>query len=483
MRIITINSGKLNYGNFLMISLMLMVVACVPTIVPKTVTQKVPNSYLSSSDSTNAAKLKWKDFFKDSVLVALIDTALINNQELNIILQEIKIAKNEVRARKGLYLPFISPFVGFWGDKSSQFTRTGALDANIPIVNGQSNPAFLPDYLLAANVSWQVDIWKQLRNARKSAVYRYLASVEGKNFMVTNLISHIAFAYYELMALDNQLEIIKANIEIQKNALNVITLEKAAGQVTELAVLRFQAEVSKNQSRQYLLEQKIIETQNLINFLIGKFPRQVQRNSQVFLNLDTDTIPIGIPSQLLDNRTDIRKAEQELTASKLDVKVAKANFYPMLNINGGAGLEALNPGYLVSALPQSLVFYMGGALIAPLVNRNGIKATYLSANAQQIKAAYNYERTVLKAFTEVVNQQANINNLSKSYNFKSQQVDALNRSISIAINLFKYGRADYVEVLLTQRDVLEAKMELIETKKQQLSAKVKMYQALGGGWR
>jgi outer membrane protein TolC len=117
------------------------------------------------------------------------------------------------------------------------------------------------------------------------------------------------------------------------------------------------------------------------------------------------------------------------------------------------------------------------------VNRNAIKAAYYSANARQIQAAYNYERTVLNAYTEVYNQIFNITNLAGSYDLKAQQVEALNRSTDIVINLFKSARADYVEILLTQRDALESKMELIEIKKQQMNAMVKMYQVLGGGWR
>ncbi|MBY0424002.1 MAG: TolC family protein, partial [Cytophagales bacterium] len=203
---------------------------------------------------------------------------------------------------------------------------------------------------------------------------------------------------------------------------------------------------------------------------------------QAFNDLVIDSLNTGIPSQLLENRTDIKQAELDLLASKLDVKVAKANFYPALNITSGIGFEAFNPVFLVTS-PQSIIANMAGALVAPLVNRNAIKATYLSANARQIQSVYNYERTVLKAFTEVVNQQANMSNLAKSYDFKAQQVDALNKSINISINLFKSARADYVEVLMTQRDAIESKMELVETKKQQLHAKVKMYQVLGGGWR
>jgi outer membrane protein, multidrug efflux system len=457
--------------------------ACaVPSIITKTENKNIPASFNNSQDSTSTGVVKWKEFFTDPDLNALIDTALQNNQELNIIMQEITMATNEVMARKGAYLPFLDIGAGAGVDKQGRYTRIGAVDASTEIEPGKTIPDPLPDYLLAANVSWQVDIWKKLRNARKSAIYKFLATVEGKNFMVTHLVSEIANTYYELMALDNQLGILKTNIEIQQNALKIVKLQKEAGMVTELAVQKFTAEVLKNQSRQFYIQQQIIETENRINFLVGRYPQPVQRNSQTFSALLPNTVYAGIPSQLLANRPDIRQAEQQLLAAKLDIKVARANFYPTLMINAGLGYEAFNPKFLLTT-PTSLFYSMAGGLVAPVINRKAIKAEYFSANAKQIQAVYNYERTVLKAFIEVVNQVSNINNLEQSYGLKEQQVAALSEAINISITLFKSARADYMEVLMTQRDAIDARMELIETKKQQMNAMVNIYRALGGGWR
>jgi multidrug efflux system outer membrane protein len=460
----------------------LMYTSCsVPSLVQKKESKAVPSNYKNSRDSTNSAQIKWKEFFTDEQLTALIDTALKKNQEFNIILQEINIAQNEVKARKGQYLPFVTLGAQAGVEKTPRYTRSGAVDANTDIAPGQQFPEPLPDYLVGANVSWEVDIWKKLRNAKKSAVYRYLATTEGKNFMVTHLIAEIANSYYELMALDNQLDILKKNIEIQTNALEIVRLEKQAAKVTELAVRRFEAEVLKNKSRQFYISQQITETENRINFLLGRFPQPVLRNSETFSDLMPDTIHVGIPSQLLENRPDIKQAELELMANKLDVKVAKAYFYPTLNISATIGLEAFNPTYLVTK-SGSFLYSLVGGLMGPLINRNAIKATYYSANARQIQAVYNYERAVLTAYIDVANQLSNIGNLKKSYDLQTKQVQALMQSINISIRLFKSARADYMEVLLTQRDALESRFELIETKKQQMNARVNIYQALGGGW-
>lgn len=451
-------------------------------IVNRTENKTVPESYNSVKDSINTAKTKWKDFFKDPQLTTLIDSALTKNQELNIILQEIKIANNEIRARKGAYLPFMNAGAGAGVDKVGRYTSQGASDATNEIMPGKAFPDPLQNYLFGVNVSWEVDIWKKLRNAKKSALYKYLSTIEGKNFMTTHLISEIANSYYELVALDNQLDILKKNIELYQNSLEIVKLEKQSARVTELAVRRFEAEVLKNQSRLYYIMQQITVTENRINFLAGRFPQPVSRNSKGFTDLAIDTIHAGIPSQLLQNRTDIKQAELALMAAKLDVKAARAAFYPSFIITAGAGYRAFNPKYLIQS-PQSLLYSLAGDLVAPLINRNAIKASFYTANSKQVQAVYSYERAILRAHIEVVNQLSNINNLKKSYDLKEKQVQALTESIDISTTLFKSARADYMEVLLTQRDALESKIELVETKKLQMNALINMYQALGGGWR
>jgi len=460
-----------------------MFAACtVPGLVQKPTKKDLPVAYRDSLDTANTARLNWQAFFTDTHLTSLIDTALKNNQELNILLQEIKVANNEVRARKGAYLPYVNGGAAAGFEKTPKYTRSGAVDATTDITPGQKIPDVLPDYMVGVNLSWEVDIWKKLRNAKKSALLRYLSTTAGKNFMVTHLIAEIANTYFELMALDNQLEILRQNIQIQQNALEIVRLEKTAARVTELAVRRFEAEVLKNQSRQYYILQDIIEAENRINFLVGRFPQPVLRNSTGFKDLPPHDVQVGVPAQLLENRPDVRQAELDLAAADLDVQVAKTYFYPTLNITGVVGLEAFNPSYLVSK-PESMMYSLAGGFFGPLINRNAIKATYYSANARQIQAVFNYQRTVLTAYIEVANQLANIGNLQKSYSLQTKQVRALTESIDISTSLFRSARANYMEVLLTQRDALESKFELIETQKQRMNAMVNAYQALGGGWK
>jgi len=460
---------------------MLFLSACVPALKVREAQRSTPASYVGSTDTTDIAALSRHQFFTDVYLRTLIDSALANNQELNIMLQEIALAKNEVRARKGEYLPFANAGVGAGVEKSGRYTRNGAVEHGLEIDNGKEFPDPLPDLVLGVRASWEVDIWQRLRNAKQAAVMRYLATIEGRNFMVTHLVSEVARSYYELMALDNQLEILRANIAIQQDALAIIRLEKQAAKVTELAVRRFEAEVLKNRSLQFNIQQRIVETENHINFLVGRYPQPVARNAQGFSSLVPDTIYAGLPSQLLSYRPDVRRAELEIAAARLDVRSAKANFYPSLRITAGAGLNAFDASHLVQT-PQSMIYNVFGDLVAPLINRNAIKAAYANANARQLQTVYEYERTLLSAYVDVANQLSNMNNLRNSYTLRSQQVDALSSSITISTDLFRSARADYMEVLLTQRDALESKFELVETRVQQLNAVVNIYQALGGGW-
>ncbi|MBX2909477.1 MAG: efflux transporter outer membrane subunit [Chitinophagales bacterium] len=447
----------------------------------KTENKSVPEGFnTSSQDTTNSAKVKWRNYFNDVNLIALIDTALSKNQELNIVKQEIEIARSEVRTRKGEYLPFLNVGAGVGVDKVGKYTRNGAVEENLNIQPHTKFPEPLGDFMVGVNFSWELDVWKKLRNSKNAAVQRYLASVEGRNFMVTKLVAEIANSYYELLALDNELEMIQRNIELQQNALNIVKQQKEAAQVTQLAVNRFEAQLLNTQNLQYQVKQEIIETENKINFLTGRFPTPIKRDAGSFYSMVFDSISSGVPSQLLQNRPDIRQAEYELAASKLDIKVAKANFYPSFKITAAAGFQAFNP--VVWFNPWSLLYNVLGDMVAPLINRNALVAAYKTSRAKQVQAVYNYERSILNAYNEVVNQLSGIDNYTKSHDTKAKEVDILSQSISISNNLFKSARADYIEVLLTQREALNSRMELIEIKQKQLAAEIDIYKALGGGW-
>ena len=410
----------------------LMLQACgIPIMTSKKADSHLPDSFNQGiSQKSNTATVKWKDFFEDPNLLSLINTAVANNKEVNIMLQRISVAQNEIQARKGAYLPFVNFGAGVDGEKTGQFTRNGAVEENLDLANGQAFPTVLGNYQFGLFSTWELDIWKKLRNATQVARLEYLASIEGKHFLVTNLVAEVANAYYELVTLDNQLENLEQNIAIQQNGLEIVKQLQFYARTTTLAVKRYEAEVAKNQSKQYEILQQITVTENRINFLLGRTPQPIQRASTGFMDIKPKLIKAGIPSQLLQNRPDIRKAELELSAAELNIAVARANFYPSFGIKAGVGFDAFALKFLINT-PESLAATIAGELVAPLVNKNAIIADYKNSNAKQIQAAYEYEQSIINAYTEVANQLSNIDNLDKNYQLKRKQVDALVQSIDV----------------------------------------------------
>ena len=454
--------------------------ACkIPALVGKQENKTVPAYYNTASDTTNIASIKWRNYFTDPYLIALIDSALKNNQELNIALREIEMDKNEIEARKGEYLPFVNVGGAAGVDKTGRYTWDGLSEEDLK-TNPDKGPKYIGDFRTGIYASWELDVWKKLRTAKKSAALKYLSTIEGRNFMVTNMIAEISSSYYELLALDNMMSIIKQNIDLQQSALKMVKLEKEAAKVSQLAVNRFEAQLLHTQNLQYDIQQQIIETENKINYLAGRFSQHVARTNISLNEIPVDMVQSGIPTQLLLNRPDIRQAELTLAASKLDVQVARANFYPSFRLTAGTGFTAFNPGFLFA--PASLLYNLAGDAVGPLINKYGITAVYKNANEKQIISAYEYERTILSACIEVANQLAFINNYKSSYETKSKEVEILNQSVDISNKLFISSKADYIEVLLTQREALDSRIELIETKLKQLQAKVNIYRTLGGGW-
>jgi outer membrane protein, multidrug efflux system len=472
-----------------LLSLSLLLQSCAPSLpkyknVPKEKIEapaQFPNqtNKESVSDATpkeDLVKKSWKLLFQDQKLIALIDTALKDNQELNILSQDVNIANNEVMARQGQYLPKVGIGAGYEYEKSSQYSSKGAADAVANL------PEKMHNRQASINASWEIDIWKKLRNSAKSSYYEYLASVEGRNFAVTQLVAEVANDYYALMSLDNQHEIVEQFIVNLQQAHEVVELQKFAGRSTSLPVRRFDAEIQQNEGRKYQIEQEIIVTENHLNKLLGRLPQPIERSSKEFRETKIQEFNTNIPADLIDNRPDVKQASLRLEAAKLNVKSVKAEFYPSLNIDANLGYKSFNSGHFIDS-PQALFYNIAGGITAPLLNRNAIKADYFSANNKQIQAIYDYEKTFIKAFAEVSNQLAAVENLKHIYKAKSQQVEALSDAFEISNVLFKAARVDYLESLLTRRDYLESQMQLMEAKQQQLSAYVNLYRALGGGWR
>jgi outer membrane protein, multidrug efflux system len=439
----------------------------------------LPADFNGATSSENSSQLGIEEFYNDRMLTCLIEKALFDNRELKILNEDVQIASNEVLARSGAYLPFISVAAGAGLNRFSRFTLDGAGLRDDPYLPGKFFPNPLGNFMGGINLSWQLDIYRQLRNARDAAAQRYVVASERRNYFVTTLVAEIAENFYRLMGLDKRLENLDQIIELQERSLEIAKARKEAARSTELGVLRFQAELLRNRSEKLIINQAIIQGENRINFLVNRYPQRVERVSAGFYDLNIHPLSVGVPSQLLQNRPDIRQAERELAANGLDVKVARVNFFPQLVITGGVGLQSFSLRYLFE--PQAVIGDIAGGLVGPLVNKRAIRAQYLTANARQLQSIYNYQRVILEAFTQVINRVTMVENYSKSIEIKKRQLKTLEAAVQFADLLFQNARIEYLDVLIAQRDLRDARVVLIDTKTEQLSAIVNTYQALGGG--
>lgn len=442
------------------------------TILPKD-TLKVSLASMSR-DSSVTISPAWRDFFQDSVLRSLIDTALQNNHDLKITLQELAIAKSAITAKQGALLPSISANVGAGISKVGRYTAEGAGNVGTELTPGRKIPTVIPDLAPTLQMDWTVDLWGKLNSDKKSAVERYLASEAGQRAIKSQLVADVAENYYALLALDYKLLVMQQYIALQKNAVRIARIQKEADADTQLAVEKFEAELAKAQADEYVLRQSIIETENNLNLLLGRLPQPIARAKSDFLQLPMPAAAHALSTQLLLQRPDVVQAEHALEAAKWDVETARKEFLPSLNLSAAVGLNAFNPKYLVK-LPESLIFSALGSLTAPLINKKAIQANFSQADALQIEALYNYDKALMTAYIEMSTLQSKITNLKQLRQFKQKQDEALMRAVSAAQKLYLNNRATYLEVIDSERGQLDCKMELIDTKLQQLSTLIDMY--------
>ena len=444
--------------------------------------KQMPTTFEDLADTTNIANQSWKEYFADTTLIRLIEQALTGNPDLAIAQQRIEMARADVTFSKGLLLPIVD-VAGFAGQaRTGEFSVNWAGNEGGQFLSGDPLRPTYTDYYIGLQSSWEADVWGKLKNRKKAAVSRFYASAEGRNWVVSNLVSDVALAYYELLSLDENLEIIRETILLQEDALEVVQAQKEAGKANKLAVEQFETQLLSLKGLQKETVQEITEVEYRLNLLLGQYPVSIQRSINAFEDSVIVSLLPGVSSHLAVNRPDIRQAELELMATKADVKAARVAFYPSLGITAGIGYNAFQPQFLFRS-PESIAYNVFGNLTAPLFNRSAIKAEFNFSKANQVEAFYNYQKTLLEAYSEVSLEIRNIRNLQERYELKSSEVDVLTSSIETSSDLFRTGRASYLEVLITQQNALQSRLELIDVREQLYYSKIKLYKALGGGWR
>ncbi len=446
---------------------------------------EMPASYGGTKpDSSSIASLPWRTFYKDTCLMNYIEFALKNNRDIHIASHRVNLSGAELRLVKKNFLPSLSGRVSNSVTKFGEYTMDGI--GNDDTNRSESLPADkqLPspytEWFAGATFDWEIDIWKKLSSRRKAALSRYMSSQEFKHGAISWLISDVAATYYELLGLDQEQRVLEKNLELQKLALELISVQKTGGKVSQLAVDQFEAQMLNTQTQLVEVIQRVKINEATMNRLLGKFPAPINR----YTITQYDTIAkamAGEPEDIMKHRPDIRQAELELLASHADVAAARAAFYPSLTLSGGVGFSAFNLSKWFLT-PGASVYNFASSLAAPIFQGGQIRALYASANARQRIALANYEKTLLGAYYEVYNTLTIVNNLAWQIEVKSQELDVLKRAYNNSNDLFSVGYATYLEVITAQRRMLEAEIELTKIRKEKLKTISILYRALGGGW-
>lgn len=434
------------------------------------------------ADSSNTGIFSPKELFNDPLLIDLIDTVLIHNVSL---LRSqttlIQLEADVLQARTKL-IPKADAYTGYSNRKFGLHTMDGAGNITTTIGDGELIPINLNDFNLGLQASWEIDVWGKLRAQKKASMARLLAAKESQNMIKTWVIEQTVIHYFNLVSFDETKKIIEQNIELNARLVDVLKEQKTAGRVNQLSIQQFEALILNYSNQLILLEQEINTSENELRRLLGKFDGEIKRSSMTGNGLTTLKIDAGLPSQIIENRPDIRQAEQLIVASKADIKAARTAFYPSLSITGNIGYQAYKTRFLFSS-PESIAYGLFGNLMAPLINRGELKANFKRATATQLDAYYGYQDALLTAFTEVNNALFVIKNTDRMISNKKAEMDLLQRSREIASDLFNTNRAGYIEVLFAQQAALSAQLEFIELQKNQFTWKVYLYKAIGGGWK
>lgn len=464
-----------------------LVQGCMPAKpIANTKALTVPGSFTGKKDSATIAAIPWRKFFKDRTLVGLIDTALRNNLNLQNTLHRISVARANLLQAKGLKLPSVEGFISAAADKYGKYTMTGVgnFDTNLsPNVNNDQKVTTSPtqDYFLGIKSTWEIDIWGKLKARKTEAADRLLATEMGRQWVVTQLVAEVAGLYYELLARDKKLEIIKRNIRLQEQGVEIVKAQMEGGRATSLAVQQFNAQLVQTKGLQLETELDIIKLENQVNLLLGKFPGQIPRGDSINRQPVPDIVQAGIPSQLLAQRPDIREAELLLEASKANTTAVRKAFLPSLVLTPYLAFSAFKLPLLFA--DGSLTYGLLGGITQPVFNRNQLKSNYNIATAEQQIAFNNYQQNILQAFGEVMSSLQSIEQYRKIVTVNQEEVQTLTNAVVTSNDLYKNGYASYLEVITAQKGVLDAELNKTLSQKEMQLSLLNLYRSLGGGWQ
>lgn len=412
------------------------------------------------TDTFTVASIPWHEFFTDSKLRTLIDTALVNNSDLRIASLRVEQAEATLSAARMAYLPGISlnPQGGISSYAGDKAVKT---------------------YSLGLSVDWEIDITGRITNEKRGAYANLQQQKNYRQAISTQLVATVANSYYNLLALDQQLSISQQSLEAWDEIIRTLEVRKTVGEGHQASVAQAKASRLEVENTILSLSQQIKTQENSLCSLLGWTPRKIDRSdmkSQKF----PDDITLGVPLQLLENRPDIRQAEYALQSAFYSTNVARSAFYPSLTLGGtvgwtnNSGAAIINPGnWLLNAI---------GSLVQPLFNRGRNIANLKITKAQQEEALIAFQQKLLDAGTEVNDALSQWQNAKQRLNVSAHQIEALEDAVKSTRLLMTYSDSgSYLEVLTAQQSLLSAQLTEAQETFEKIQGIIKLYHALGGG--
>jgi multidrug efflux system outer membrane protein len=429
-----------------------------------------------SEDTLSIATLPYQEFFKEKAISDLIDTALVNNYDMQIALKNIESAALLFSQSKLGNLPALNLQVTANSNRPSDNSLNGL---SISQFTGSTH---IEDYTASLGLSWEADIWRKIASQKNAAGATYLQSAEARKAIQTRLVSNIAQGFYSLIMLDTQLDIAKRNLALNDSTLRIIRMQFDAGQVTSLAIEQAEAQQLVAAGLVPQLEQRINLQENALSILTGAFPKSIARVGKLNAIQVQDQNGTGYPSQMLSLRPDVRSAELELRKANAKVGIAKASMYPSLTITATGGINSFKSSNWFN-IPGSLFGIVAGGIAQPVFQRRQLKTQYDVALVEREKNVLQFRQSVLTAVGEVSDELIKVEKLKDQYAIANRRVTVVQRSLKNANLLFKSGMANYLEVINAQSNALQSELDLATIKTAQLNASVELYRALGGGWK
>ena len=417
----------------------------------------MPESYRMDFPKDSAiSNIPWWQLFNDPVLVDLIDSALVNNRDVQIAISRMQEAQLQIDVAKADYYPLIG------------YNAYGSSLANSE-VSGLSNQVGA-----GVNVSYTADLWQRIKTQNKIALQNYLATEEAFKSLNIIIVSAVANAYIALRDVDNRRIIAEKTAENFQANLEVMQARYNAGFISEVDLSQAKIQVSEAKTAIEIFDRARGQIENAISVLTGTPPRPIPRGLPLYKQISLPEIPIGLPSELLDRRPDILQAENRLHAQTLRIGVAEALKYPSLTLSLNMGAQFLDPAFLFADL--------GAQLLGPIFNAGRLQRNVEVERARTQQLLLDYEATYLNALQEVEDALIAVETYRREYNLRNEQMEMSTRASQLAWIRYDGGLTSYLEVLNLQSSQFNSELKASEAFKNELSSIISLYQALGGGW-